>query len=115
MKVKMKVSEVLACLKTNRGQHRRIFKDACDGYRQQFIAKLNKVIDALKAGDLSVQSMYLTVPEDHTEDYDYAVKMLEMTTQDELELTEKDVAQYIMDDWGWKKQWDETVTSYSGT
>lgn len=113
MKVKMKVSEVLECLRRNRSQHRGIFKDACDGYKAQFIEKLNKAVDALKAGELSTPSLYMVAPDDHTDDYDYAIKMLEMTTQDEIELTEKDVAQYVMDDWGWKKQWDETVTSYS--
>lgn len=114
MKVNMLVAEVLQRVYDNRNVHRELFKKACDGYKRQFIDMLNVAIDDLKSGKTFSHNLYLLAPEDHTDDYNYVIKMLEMTIDKEIQLGERDVAQFIMDDWGWKKQWTETVTSYSG-
>ena len=81
MKVKMSVADVLNYLRTNLAAHRRGFKDACDGYRTKFVEKLNEAIETLKAGGSFETNLYMLYPSDHTEDYNYAIKMLEMTTQ----------------------------------
>lgn len=115
MKVRMKVSKVLGTLQSNRDKHHNAFLDACDGYKERFIAAMTKAIEQLKHGDILKTSIYMTPPEDHTKDYDRVIKMLEMSVDDTVEMDEESVQQLIQDDWRWKDQWREVTNSYAKT
>lgn len=39
---------------------------------------------------------------------------MEMETRSQIELTEEEFAQYVMDDWRWKGQFAATTASYLG-
>jgi hypothetical protein len=54
----------------------------------------------------------LPMPEDHTDDYERAIKMLDLDVREDIELTEQEFAQYVLDDWGWKDQWTTTNSAY---
>lgn len=41
------------------------------------------------------------------------IKMLEMCVADEVTVTEQQFSQYVLDDWGWKKQFITTNARYS--
>jgi hypothetical protein len=108
-KITVKKDELLAKLQENRADHRRIFEEALDGFRTQTITELETHIAAIRAGkrrDVYVQKI---VPQDHTGDYDRAIAMTTMSIGDTVTLTERDFAQYVMDDWGWQGQFLSTA------
>ena len=113
--IKVKKSELLDVLKKNRGNHRIIFLEASEGYRAAAIEELDKMLADAKAGRKIRRSLTLVEPQDQTRDYDRAIRMLEMSTDDVIELEEHDFAQYVLDDWSWKRQFLLSNSTYSPT
>lgn len=102
-------SELLAKLTANRDDHRRIFEEALEGFQREAEAELQAQLNNLKQGlrrDILVRK---PVPVDHTRDYDRAILMIEMDVAETIVLSEKDFAQYVMDDWGWQGQFLSNV------
>jgi hypothetical protein len=108
-------AEVLKALRANRDAHRGIFEEAVAGYRDEVTRQLEDFLDRIKSGQR--MRIYLDLPEplDHTKDYDRAIKMIELSVNDTIELSEMDVKQYVMDDWVWKQQFLASNSSYSAT
>ena len=104
--------ELLKILKENRKNHREIFEKALEGFRKQCIEALERKIEKIKKGKLETVSIILPIPEDHTQDYDRIIRMVELNIIDKIELEESESAMYIMDDWAWKRQWTASNTAY---
>jgi hypothetical protein len=102
-------SELISELKKNKAQHEKDLKLAFVGYKEVVIEKLEKKIKAIKAGKL-IQQVYFDIPENHTKDYDRAIRMCEMSVDLKIKLTQQDFNKYVMDEWGWK---DSFMTSNS--
>lgn len=111
--VKVRKSQLLERVQSNRENHRKIFLDAIDGFRQAMVEELETRLAQVKKGKLVEMSIRLPVPEDHTPDYDQVIEMLEMHTGDELEIDSTDFANYVRDDWAWKRQFIATASNYS--
>jgi len=52
------------------------------------------------------------MPKDHSEDYKKAIRMIEMTTDEVIELTESQFDKLVMDNWGWKSDLIATSSVY---
>jgi hypothetical protein len=112
--VRVKKDDVLSALQANREEHRQIFEEAIKNWKDQVIIRLEEMVEKAKK-DINevVLSVGLVRPQDHTKDYNRAIKMLEMSQDDELELTQSDFAQFVMDDWGWQRDFLTTSSNYS--
>ena len=113
--VKVKKAEALEILRKNRKDHRKIFLEALEGYKKQAVELLEHHIQAIKAGRVARIHVQIPEPEDYTRQYDRAIKMLEMSVDDIVELEEDTFAQFVMDDWGWKRQFLQTNAPYSAS
>lgn len=111
----VKKDELLERIRANRATHRQIFEEAIEGYRTAAVQALNEKIDEVKSGRIVSILVKLPVPEDHTDEYDRVIDMLEMDQRDEIELDEYTFAQYVRDDWGWKDHFVTTNSRYSAT
>jgi hypothetical protein len=105
--------ELLDVIKGNKDKHRDIFLKAIIGYREEALRLLEKMIEKLKSGKTIDQFINLPVPVDHTPEYNRAIKMIEMDVRGEIELEEEEFAQFVMDDWQWKREWIGTVSNYT--
>ena len=105
-KVKVKTAELLAKVQENRNNHRTQFEKAMDIFRADVIEELDRMIRDAKAGKEIRRIVNLPPPEDHTEDYDCVINMLKMSVDQEVELTNHEFSQYVMDNW----QWSQAVT-----
>ena len=56
-------------------------------------------------------SLDLKYPEDHSAEYERAIRSIELNVYDKIELTEQEFNQYVMNDWSWKNSF---VTSSQG-
>src|SRR5262249_5206495 len=113
--MKFDKSKLLEILKENRTAHRKIFEEACEGFKAKAISLLEEKLAMAKNGSRLAVYVSLPQPVDQTKEYDRAIRMLELTTEDIVSLDESDFAQYVMDDWAWKQQFLTSNSSYSGT
>lgn len=111
--MKMNKHDVLEALKTNLQTHRETFIEAQQGYREEVIKELDRMLDDARSGKNIKRSITLPEPKDHTKEYEYAIEMLEMCTAVDIMISNIDFKQYVKDDWGWKADWSDTVSNYS--
>lgn len=114
-KVTVKKAELLTAIRANREVHRNEFIKALDGYREIVIERLELTLKNVRGGGRfdSDEFVLLVAPMDHTKDYNRVIKMLEMSTADEITVTERQFQQYVLDDWTWKMDFLATNARYS--
>jgi hypothetical protein len=114
MRIKVNKAEILVTIRANREAHKKIFAEAVEGYKKKAMEVLEQHIAEVKAGKFFTY-IQLTLPSDHSRDYDRVIKMLEQHQGTEIELIEADYAMYVLDDWQWKRQFLVSNSQYSGT
>lgn len=105
-------SVLLDKLITNRKEHRDVFLQAQEKFREAVIARLDVMLADARSGKRVPQYVGLEAPTDHTKDYDRVIAMVDMSVSDTIELTAGDFRQYVMDEWSWARQFGNTVSSY---
>lgn len=111
--VRVKRETVLERLRANRDAHRSLFEEAIEGWHKEVLRVLDEQMKRAKANKRHVPQVYLPQPQDHTAEYDQAIEMLEMSLDDELELTAREFAQYVRDDWQWRNDFITSSASYA--
>ena len=107
--------EALKTLRANRERHHKIVEEARVGYVEKAKAKLAAKLDELSSGKLVALRFDLQVPEDHTDDYDLAIRMVELHTEDTIEMTSTDVRTLMMDEWDWLRSFLFTNARYANS
>lgn len=105
---------LLKKLQGNRETHRETFTAALAGYAAEAENLLREHLEYLSQGKTPKINIILARPEDRTRDYDRVIGMLQMHTGDTFDLDETSYAQYVDDDWSWKRQWLQLSASYAG-
>lgn len=105
--------KLLVIIKRNRAEHRSIYKEALEGYKEKLRGMVDEVYEKLKMGEIPRVTIAPQYPVDQTKEYDRTIKMLEMCTETNVELTELDFAQYVMDEWSWMDHFITSNSAYS--
>lgn len=108
-------TELLDILHTNRDGHKAIFDEACEGYKAECIKQLEAHLEQVKSNKMFRVIVSLPVPEEHTSDYNRAIRMLEMELKNEVVVDEATFQCLVLDDWNWKHQFLTSNASYSVT
>lgn len=103
-KVTVKKVELLEALRTNRTSHVKLYEDALIGYRNRLLEFFTEQLDNLKGNKEARTSFGSAAPICRTKDYDVVIRMLEMSTADEISVSQQQFQQYVMDDWSWSQQ-----------
>lgn len=106
-------AELVKALTKNRAEHKKIFKEACDGYKKRTEEILEEHLKRVRNGKMERISVSLPVPTEHTHEYDRALKMLEMSVPDQITIDESRFAELVMDDWGWQREFLTSSSMYS--
>jgi hypothetical protein len=110
--VKVRVAELLDVLRKNREGHREKFERAQEVYRGRVIEWLDEELRRASQGETVRTSINLPEPVDYTDAYDEAIRMLEMSVDDTVEITQRDVKRYVMDRWEWAEHFAANTTAY---
>ena len=110
--MKMKRDKLLAALCENRDEHRAKFLEAQSGYREAVIEELDRMLADARAGNAIKRAVSWPEPQDHTADYDHAIRMLQFCVDEEIDISAEDFERLVMDEWGWKAQWTQTTANY---
>jgi hypothetical protein len=106
-------AELIEKLTVNRAAHRAIFEEAVKGFRTRSIEVLDEHIDRIRLGSMEGVYVTLPTPSDHTNDYDRALAMLEMSVDDQVTIAAQQFSELVMDDWSWKREFLTTNAAYS--
>lgn len=98
--VRVKKSELLAKVQKNRDDHKALYEKAKEGFRARAIEELNEMLAKAKAGEIRL-FVGLTAPVDHTVEYDRAIQMLVMSTDDIVEIDQTTFANLVRNEWAW--------------
>lgn len=118
MKIKANVAEVLKSLMANRETHAKIVAEARAGYSQKAAELLKSKLDeVMKSNGRFTHALQFSIPlpADHTKAYDVAIKMLELSQDEVIELTAQQVQHFVLDDWEWKDMFKTSNAMYSAT
>ncbi|MFQ5503356.1 MAG: hypothetical protein ACE5F1_01005 [Planctomycetota bacterium] len=107
------VEALIKVLQANLEQHRAIFEEALAGWKRVVTERLARAFTDAQAGIRYRTHFTLVQPQDHSNDYRRWIKMLEMTTDPSVDLTEQEFSQYVMDDWRWKGEFLRAASTYS--
>jgi len=113
MSIMASTQEVLEILKENRSRHSKIVEEARDGYIKKATKVLSDRLKLLRKGKLVSVTVALSMPVDHTSEYNTAIRMLELHKQPEIVLTTDQVRAFIEDKWNWSGQFLGTNALYS--
>lgn len=110
--VRVPKDKLMETIKSNRNEHRRIFEEAIEGWKERVTKDLETAAEEAKAGRSFRIRFNLPKPEDHTKDYDAVIDLLEFSLDDEFELSFNEFNQYVRDEWGWQTDFLNTSMSY---
>lgn len=111
-RIRIETSRLKAVLEENRSKHKDVFERAMVGYREAAIKELDQIIADARAGKKIKRSLSLIQPVDQTADYDRALRMLDLTADDVVELEEHEFDCYVMDKWHWRNQFLSSNSAY---
>ncbi len=111
--VKVKKDALLQIVKENRVKHYDLFDEAQSAYRTEVIKRLDIMLADAKAGKRIEMNIGLIAPVDQTPEYDRVIRMLEMSVDDEVTLTQDEFECYVMDQWAWSQQALMANTAYT--
>jgi hypothetical protein len=93
-------------LTSNRDKHLKDFEELEAEYLTAVGRALAEASEAFAADNTVPESdmiSRLPVPRSHESDYDSALKMMEMSQDTELELSQQEFETFVMDNWDWKR------------
>lgn len=128
-KVRVKPAKLVEKLKENYTRHKQELAKAQTAYlkkaKEVLTARLEKVAAATKTrtdtsappdSDFEIPNLYfdLSPPDDHTEDYERAISMLEMCEDETVTITATQFAAFVQDRWNWKGAFLAKNSTYAG-
>lgn len=110
-------ARLLETLKANREVHAATFKEAMENYPKALADAYAKKAEAVATynGDLKTFAQWtsLPIPEEHTEDFDTAIAMLDWAQGDTIALPQHEFEQYVLNKWGWAARFTQNTTNYT--
>ena len=112
-------ADLITTLRTNRDAHRAEYEKAVEVYKTRFVEEARRfAAEAVARAARSLPFMdfvWLPVPEEHTDDYDRVIALMEWEIADDVELSEQDFRCYVLNEWGWAQSFASNTRSYSGS
>lgn len=105
--------KLLEILKSNRDAHLGVFLAAQKVYRKAAIAELDNMLQDALDGALIRKHVNLAAPENHTEDYERLIGLLELSTDVLVDLTAAEYSNYVQDNWAWSVRAKRLNEAYS--
>ena len=103
--VKVEKAELLDIVRKNQKKHVKDFEESVKDYKKAAIKVAKEHVDLAKSGDLEQIAKIRAMPAKPTsyeKEYDRAIRMLELSVDDTIELEDEIFNQLVLDEWSWK-------------
>lgn len=111
-----KTSHLIEALECNRDTHIEEYNEALKGYKEKIRETLLSLLDKYEKGTEDYSggfSINLIAPQSHEEEYTTVIEMLKMCTDETIMLDRSSFKNYVLDDWSWKTQFNNTTKMYN--
>jgi hypothetical protein len=105
-------SDLIAKIQANRDEHRSMFLKAQERYREAMIAELDRALQEAREGKAIQRAFALPVPEDHTDEFNTAIEMLEWEQGESVVLDQRDFMRFVQNRWEWEASFLRNTGSY---
>lgn len=111
--IKMKRLELLDIVRANKEKHITEYAEAVIDYKQ-LVVKVAETNSTIAKADTVVKNFksWPTTPASYEDSYKRAIRMLELSIEDVIEVEEDVFNQLVLDEWGWKHQFTASTVSY---
>ena len=104
--------DILEILNKNLIIHVKIYDKALTAFKENYIKKLKTMLDNAKSKKGKCELVIgLMEPENHKGDYESAIKMIELSCRDEIELREDEFNRYVLNKWNWMSSFRHSYMS----
>jgi len=113
---KVLISDLLTSLKKNRDEHLAIVEEAQAKFRELAIAELDTMLADAKSGKGISMRLSLVMPTQHTDAFDNAIGLMEMTAKAGETMIEIDADEYerfVRNNWEWSEKFRASNSGYS--
>jgi len=114
--IQVSKAKLLSCAIANREKHKDDVVKALSGWQIMVQEQLTQILEQIEQDpqsvDLSKVIYDLQKPENHIEDYDVMIGMLDWETRDTVEITITDYQNIVLDKWDWKNTWMISNSKY---
>lgn len=112
--IRVTTDSLVVILRKNMDEHRALFTKAVEGYKIEATKQLEQRLrDITNSNGIIRVNFGLVPPEDHTSDYEAAIKALELSVDDEIHLDAQEFRQYVMNEWDWFENVTASNTLYA--
>ena len=104
--VKLNKDELLEIVKKNLDKHVADYEEAVEDYKKAVLTVSHRNYKLAKSGDpdkFKEIRMPPSAPKSHEDQYVRAIRMLELSVDKEVTLTDDQFSQLVLDEWSWKK------------
>lgn len=112
--VKMNRKELLKIVKDNAKKHVVEFKESVEDYKLAVVKIASANLKAAKTADLEKFKFRAmpNPPTSYEDNYNRAIRMLELSVEDVIDIEEHIFNQLVLDEWGWKQQFTAMSAMY---
>lgn len=113
--VKMNRKDLLKIVKENLQKHIAAYEESVADYKAAVLKLAAENHKLAKTGDLEKIAKIRNMPHKPTsyeDNYTRAIRMLELSVEDTIDVEEHIFNQLVLDEWGWKQQFIAASTSY---
>lgn len=113
--VKIDRKQLLSIVSENQKKHVAEYLEAVEDYKTAALKLSQQNLKLAKSGDLEKISKIRALPQRPTsyeDNYTRAIRMLELSVEEVIEVEEHIFNQLVLDEWGWKQQFTAMATSY---
>lgn len=115
--VKVNKEDLLKVVIENRGKHVNEYQESLEDYKKAILKLAHENLKLAKTGDIAAISRHKSWPSaplSYESEYNRAIKMLEMSVDNELEIESHVFNQLAMDEWSWKGNFALMASTYKG-
>ena len=113
--VKINKTELLKIVVENQAKHVKEFDEAVEDYKKAAVKVAEEHVELAKSGDLEKIARIKAMPQkpsSYKKEYDRAIRMLELSVEDTIDVEEHIFNQLVLDEWVWKQQFVAQSFSY---
>jgi hypothetical protein len=110
--VRINKATLLPILVENKHKHDNIYSAAVSGYWDKAEKELNKKLVQVKKHEKIENYLGLDYPANFSDDYDRAIEMVKLSSDNELILTSQEFDCYVRNRWSWRSTFINSSTNY---
>lgn len=114
-KVRIEKQKLMNVLTDNFDKHLTDLKDIKHERRGEILDHCRDLIENIRK-DKEYQPVFkqYPLPDDHSDEYRRAIKMVEFSVDENIELSERQFDELVMDNWNWKRGFELAKSAYLG-